>query len=147
LLHEILESYPAFQPPEAKIVVEQQPPPVLANEAALTQCISNLLGNAVKFVAPGVQPVIRIFFRQDDSHVHLYFQDNGIGIEPDAQERIFQLFQRQNRAIEGTGIGLAIVKKAVQHMGGSVTLTSQPGQGSTFCLHLRRADSAWRPQT
>ena len=141
LLREILESYPSFQPPQAVISLEEKLPPVLGNEAALTQCISNLLGNAVKFVSAGTQPTVRIFFRQDDSHVHLSFQDNGIGIEPDAQKRIFQLFQRQERKYEGTGLGLAIVKKGVERMGGSVTLTSEPGQGSTFCLHLRRADS------
>jgi PAS domain S-box-containing protein len=141
LLREILESYPNFQLPQAVIVVEEKLPPVLGNEAALTQCISNLLGNAVKFVPAGTQPRVRIFFSQDDSHVHLSFQDNGIGIEPDAQKRIFQLFQRHDRKYEGTGLGLAIVKKGVERMGGSVTLTSKSGQGSTFCLHLRRADS------
>ena len=141
LLREILESYPAFQPPQAVICSEEKLPPVLGNEAALTQCISNLLGNAIKFVPPGTQPRVRISFSQDDSHVHLSFQDNGIGIELDAQKRIFQLFQRQDRKYEGTGLGLAIVKKGVERMGGSVTLTSQSGQGSTFYLHLRRADS------
>ena len=141
LLREILESYPAFQPPQAVIFAEEKLPPVLGNEAALTQCISNLLGNAIKFVPPGTQPRVRISFSQDDSHVHLSFQDNGIGIELDAQKRIFQLFQRQDRKYEGTGLGLAIVKKGVERMGGSVTLTSQSGQGSTFYLHLRRADN------
>jgi PAS domain S-box-containing protein len=141
LLREILESYPTFQPPQAVISSEERLPPVLGNEAALTQCISNLLGNAVKFVPAGTQPRVRIFFSQDDSHVHLSFQDNGIGIDPDAQKRIFQLFQRHDRKYEGTGLGLAIVKKGVERMGGSVTLTSESGQGSTFCLHLRRADS------
>jgi PAS domain S-box-containing protein len=145
LLREILESYPAFQPPQAVISSEEKLPPVLGNEAALTQCISNLLGNAVKFVPAGTQPRVRIFFSQDDSHVHLSFQDNGIGIDPDAQKRIFQLFQRHDRKYEGTGLGLAIVKKGVERMGGSVTLTSESGQGSTFCLHLRRADSRSHP--
>ena len=141
LLREILESYPAFQPPLAVISSEEKLPPVLGNEAALTQCISNLLGNAVKFVPAGIVPRVRIFYSQDDSHVHVSFQDNGIGIDLDAQKRIFQLFQRHDRKYEGTGLGLAIVKKGVERMGGSVTLTSEPGQGSTFCLHLRRADS------
>ena len=141
LLREILESYPTFQPPQAIIVLEEKLPPVLGNEAALTQCISNLLGNAVKFVPAGTQPRVRIFFSQDDSHVHLSFQDNGIGIDPDAQKRIFQLFQRHDRKYEGTGLGLAIVKKGVERMGGRAGLWSEPTIGSTFWFEVPSAPS------
>lgn len=141
LLRDILASYAAFQAPDAHISIAEKLPPVLGNEAALTQCISNLLSNAVKFVRPGVQPQVRIFHSQDDSHVSIYFQDNGIGIDPDSHQRIFAIFQRESAKYDGTGIGLAIVKKAAERMGGAVSLISELGKGSTFCLHLQRADT------
>jgi signal transduction histidine kinase len=74
-----------------------------------------------------------------DHHVRLFVQDNGIGIVPDQREKIFGIFQQVNKSYEGTGIGLAIVKKAVERMGGTVGLNSAPGQGSTFWIELRRA--------
>jgi len=164
LLLGILESYPAFQRPGAEIQMEGEFPAVLANEAALTQCISNLLGNAVKFVAPGVTPRVRVWAElvktsnvqsQDPTSspvnpslhgsaprppvVRLFFQDNGIGIEPEMHERIFGIFQRLNKEFEGTGIGLAIAKKAAERMGGRLGLQSDPGRGSTFWLELQPA--------
>jgi len=146
LLTGILDSYLAFQKPQAEITVDGQLPDVLGNEAALTQCISNLLGNAVKFVAPGVIPKVRIWAEQRPStpsmavsSVRVFFQDNGIGIPETARELIFGIFQRVSRDYEGTGIGLSIVKKAVQRMGGDVGYTSELGKGSTFWLELGAA--------
>lgn len=136
LLRGILESYPAFQPPSAEIVVEGSLPEVLGNEAALTQCLSNLLGNAVKFVAPGVTPQVRVWAETDQERVRVFIQDNGIGIRPDLQEKIFGIFEQLSRHYEGTGIGLAIVRKAVTRMGGTVGLRSEPGKGSTFWFEL-----------
>jgi len=69
--------------------------------------------------------------------LRLYFQDNGVGIPREAHERICAIFQRLSRDHEGTGIGLAIVKKAVERMGGSVGVASEPGKGSTFWLELK----------
>jgi len=141
LLAGIVDSYPNLQSPSAEISLEGSFPPVLANEAALTQCISNLLGNAVKFVAPGVTPRVRVWAERRDDHIRLFFKDNGIGIEKDAHEKIFEIFQRLSRSYEGTGIGLAVVKKAVERMGGRVGLKSEPDKGSTFWLELRPADA------
>jgi PAS domain S-box-containing protein len=141
LLRDILTSYTAFQAPDAHISIDGKLPPVLGNEAALTQCISNLLSNAVKFVRPSLPPHVRIFHTQDDSRVSICFEDHGIGIDPESHQRIFGIFQRESAKYEGTGIGLAIVKKAVERMGGTVSLISELGKGSTFCLHLRRADT------
>jgi signal transduction histidine kinase len=111
----------------------------MGNEAALTQCISNLLSNAAKFVAPGVQPRIRVWSETETDRARLFFQDNGIGIEKEAHEKIFAIFQRVSRNYEGTGIGLAIVKKTIERMGGKVGLESQPGRGSTFWLEFTLA--------
>lgn len=146
LVRGILDSYPNLQAPHAHITVEGRLPPVLGNEAALTQCLSNLLGNAVKFVAPGTRPQVRIWAEPrvdaQTSWVRLAIQDNGIGIPKDAHEKIFEMFQRLSKNYEGTGIGLAIVKKSATRMGGRVGLDSSPGQGSTFWVELRHANSA-----
>jgi signal transduction histidine kinase len=136
LLRGMLETYPAFQRPNADIEVHDPFPLVQANEAGLTQCVSNFLDNAVKFVADGDTPRVRIWAETRGDKVRLVFKDNGIGIAKGAQDRIFHIFQRLNNAYEGTGIGLAIVKKAAERMGGTVGVESEPGQGSTFWLEL-----------
>jgi len=136
LLHGILESYPLMRPPDAEILIEGKLPRVLGNAAALTQCLANLLGNAVKFVAPGTLPRVRIFAETHGDRVRIFVQDNGIGIEPQWQEKIFDIFQQLTSSSEGTGIGLAIVRKAAHRMHGEVGVQSEPGKGSTFWLDL-----------
>jgi signal transduction histidine kinase len=158
LLRGIIQSYPAFNSPGVRIEVQEALPRVIANEAALTQCFSNLLDNAVKFVAPGVQPQVRISALQSAAQnqtpsasqeippcppgfVRLCIADNGIGIPSQARERIFQLFQRLDKSYEGTGVGLAVVRKAVEKMGGAIHLESETGQGSRFMIELKAAAS------
>ena len=143
LVLDIIHSYPQFERTHADISIEGRLPLVLANEAALTQVMSNLLGNAVKFVKPGLRPCVRVGAYPEGAHdgrVELWVQDNGIGIPPDLQKRLFNMFTRLHRPglYEGTGIGLAIVKKAVERMGGSVGVDSNPGEGSRFWVQLRR---------
>jgi signal transduction histidine kinase len=144
LVLDIIHSYPQLEHAHADISIEGRLPLVLANEAALTQVMSNLLGNAVKFVTPGLRPSVRVGASPEAAHdgqVELWVQDNGIGIPGDLQKRLFNMFTRLHRPglYEGTGIGLAIVKKAVERMGGSVGVDSNPGQGSRFRVQLRRA--------
>lgn len=141
LLRDILESYPIFHSSVADIELKGPFFALLANEAVLTQCFSNLLGNAVKFVTPGVRPRVEISSELSAAgrRVRLLFKDNGIGIEPAAQRKIFGIFERLSNSYEGTGIGLAIVKKGIERMGGAVGVDSQPGRGSTFWLELDRA--------
>jgi PAS domain S-box-containing protein len=137
LLRGMIETYPMFFPESADIQIQSPIPYVLGNEAALTQCLSNLLGNAVKFIAPGVKPIVRVFAETRDGHVRVFVQDNGIGISADQHEKIFEIFQQVAKSYQGTGIGLAIVKKAVERMNGCVGLESAPGQGSTFWIELQ----------
>lgn len=139
ILDSVLSSYPNLQAPKAEIVVENRLPLVLGNEAALTQCLSNLLTNAVKFVAPEKRPFIRIRSEEAGDRVRLLIQDNGIGIPKEAQSWIFEIFKRVSKSYEGTGIGLAIVRKAAERMGGRVEVSSEPGKGSTFSLILQTA--------
>jgi signal transduction histidine kinase len=138
LLKDILASYPAFPPPKAKIHIEEKMPPALGNEAAMTQCFSNLLNNAVKFVQPGKIPEVRIWAEVRQDFVRYWFADNGIGIPMEQQERIFEMFQRLSDRYEGTGIGLALVRKLVTRMKGRVGVESEPGTGSRFWIELKR---------
>jgi len=145
LLRGILESYPQFQPPHANVHIDNDLPTVLGNQAAMTQCFSNLLGNAVKFVHPGQIPEVRVWAEEQESDngsqtVRLWFEDKGIGIEEQYQDKIWQMFQQLNKSYEGTGIGLALVEKAVNQMHGTVGVESEPGHGSRFWIELKQAN-------
>ncbi len=138
LLSGILETYPNLSALGTHIRLQGNFPKVLGNAAALTQCLSNLLGNAVKFVTPGVTPEISVWAEPQEKMVTIYIRDNGIGIPQEVQKRIFDIFYHHGGVYEGTGIGLAIVKKAVERIGGSIAVHSEPEKGSTFMLKVRR---------
>jgi signal transduction histidine kinase len=142
LSHEVVEQYPGLQAPAVQIEIPHRLPQVLAHTAMLSQCVSNLLGNAIKFVAPGVQPRIVITAERQGHQTIVFFQDNGIGIAPRDLERIFGIFARvhSSASYAGTGIGLSIVRKAVEKMGGQVGVTSEVGKGSRFWLQLQTAN-------
>ncbi|MBI2512734.1 MAG: GAF domain-containing protein [Opitutae bacterium] len=139
LLRGIVDSYPNLQKPLASVTLEGAFPRVLGNEAALTQCFANLLGNAVKFVAPGRTPHVRVYAERHDEWVRVWFEDDGIGIPEAMLARVFGMFQRLSKNYEGTGIGLALVKKVAERLGGSVGVESQLGRGSRFWLELKAA--------
>lgn len=112
-------------------------PMVRAHEATLGQCLANLLSNGLKFVAAGVKPRIRFWAEDRGELVRLWLEDNGIGIPADQQERAFRVFERLHGArYVGTGIGLSIVRKGIERMGGLVGLESTPGKGSRFWIEL-----------
>jgi signal transduction histidine kinase len=138
LIDDIMATNPEFQPVQASIVIERPLHRVLGHEAYLTQCITNLLNNAIKFSRDGVAPVIQIRSERLDGKVRLWFEDNGIGIDPVHHQRIFQIFGQvyPEERYSGTGIGLAIVRKAVQRMNGEVGVESQLGKGSRFWVIL-----------
>lgn len=136
LVSEIALERPELQSAGTQIHIEHPLLPVQGHAPSLNQCLTNLLSNAVKFVAPGVGPRVRIFTQPIDGRVRLWVEDNGIGIEPEAQHRIYEIFQRLSAKYEGTGIGLAIVKKAAERMGGATGFESQPGKGSRFWIEL-----------
>ncbi|MBI2949499.1 MAG: PAS domain S-box protein [Verrucomicrobia bacterium] len=141
LIQDVLPNHPEFQPPQASLLVEKPLHAVLGHEAYLTQCVTNLLGNAVKFVPSGVIPQIRVRTERLQDRVRIWFEDNGIGIDPSHHDRIFEIFGQvhSEKKYGGTGIGLAIVRKAVQRMGGEVGIESEIGQGSRFWLILNEA--------
>jgi signal transduction histidine kinase len=126
----------------AQLIVEQPLPTVMGHYATLLQVVANLLTNAVKFVAPGVQPRVRMWSEERENKVCLWAGDNGIGIAPKDQQRIFRVFERLHgrETYPGTGIGLAIVHKGVRRMGGQVGVESEIGQGSRFWVELRKVE-------
>ncbi|TCO83789.1 PAS domain S-box-containing protein [Plasticicumulans lactativorans] len=113
-------------------------PAVHANASLLRQVFVNLLENACKFVAPGARAAVRVWAERRDGRLRVWVEDAGIGIAPEHHERIFRVFERLHgiEQYPGTGIGLAIVRKAVERMGGSVGLASAPGAGSRFWVEL-----------
>lgn len=139
LMRGLLDTYPNLHAENTDISIEGDLPVVLGNESLLTQCFSNLLGNAVKFVAPGVRPKVRVWSQSADGFARIWIEDNGIGIPRHAQSRLFAMFQKLDNQYEGTGIGLAIVRKVVERMGGKVGVESEPDQGSRFWVDLRLA--------
>jgi signal transduction histidine kinase len=144
LITGIIEQYPALHPDKADIVCETPFLKVLAHDASLTQCLSNLLANAVKFVEPGTRPNVVIRTEPRGNDVRICVCDNGIGIAAQDQQRIFGMFARihSDKLYEGTGIGLAIVRKAAERMGGSCGVESELGKGSTFWIQLKSTYAA-----
>ena len=124
---------------ESGALVTHDPlPTVLADEMQLIQLFQNLVGNAIKYQSPGVPKVHITAARNGGKQLLFSVQDNGLGIDPQYFEKIFGVFQRLHKREEfaGTGIGLAICKKIVERHGGSISVESQPGQGSTFRFAL-----------
>lgn len=122
----------------AKVEVQEQWPTVNGNEVLLEQCMCNLLTNALKFVAKGAVPEVKIWAESKGGKIRIFVQDNGIGISPEYHERIYGVFERlhANHAYPGTGIGLAIVRKAVERMNGRTGVESSLGGGSRFWIEL-----------
>ena len=127
---------------DAEAIVEVgELPRAMADAAQLEQVFANLISNALKYRREGVPPVVRISARREGPMVEFAVQDNGIGIEAEYFDRIFEMFQRLHThdQYEGTGIGLAVVKRIVERHGGRVRVTSVPGEGSTISFTLPAA--------
>lgn len=131
----------SYQIKQDNIIVEVQEdlPEVVGDATQLTQVFANLIGNAIKFMDPDkVEYRIEIGGRREDDAVILWVKDNGVGIAPEYRERIFNLFERvaQGRTIEGSGVGLTIVKRIVEQHKGQIWVESRPREGATFFIKL-----------
>jgi signal transduction histidine kinase len=125
---------------QAQIVVEPPLPAVVGERLILSQVLVNLLSNALKFVDKGVVPRVRVWAEGGDGKVRLWVEDNGVGIAPEHKERIFRVFERLHgrESYAGTGIGLAIVRRGLERLGGAAGVESEPGKGSRFWIELPR---------
>ena len=141
LLRTVLQDFsetPAGRAAEMQSVT--RPGRVMGHAATLQLVVANLLGNAAKFVRPGEQARIRLTVEETPETIRILVADRGIGIPPQALEKIFRPFERlQGGAYAGSGMGLAIVKKAVERMSGRVGVESVAGRGSRFWLELPKA--------
>lgn len=139
-VRELLEHYPMMHPPHAKIQIEPLAD-VLGHEPSLTQIMSNLLSNAIKFAIPGTVPQIHIWTEKRDKEVRIWVEDSGLGIDPKYQHRLFRMFEQihPDTKHQGTGAGLAIVRKAAERMNGTVGVESDGKNGSKFWVQLLKA--------
>jgi signal transduction histidine kinase len=127
---------------QALVVVDRELPIVQGNVVLLMLALTNLLSNALKFVPPGVRPTVTIRAATTQKVCRLEIEDNGIGIAPDDQLRLFRPFVRLHgvEVYDGVGLGLATVRKAVELMGGRIGIISGIGHGSVFWIELHAAE-------
>jgi len=131
---------PHLQERGALVLSEEPLPRVIGHSGALFPVIENLVVNAAKYVAPGVRPRIVVRAERRGDHVRLWVEDNGIGVPRADQARIFEPFERVGSpGTSGTGVGLAIVRRSIERMGGTVGVESEPGRGSRFWFELPAA--------
>jgi two-component system, sensor histidine kinase and response regulator len=152
LLELVISLTDAGQPRPAHITIDPELLDVMGHRFLLEQSLANLISNATKFVPAGVTPRVHIRTEPRGSLVRLWIEDNGIGIDPNYHRKIFNMFERVGdlHKHEGTGIGLAIVHRAVQRLGGDCGVESTLGQGSRFWVDLPAVPPlhpAARPQT
>ncbi|WP_051718928.1 PAS domain-containing protein [Hymenobacter sp. IS2118] len=128
---------PEFQAIGAALTVDVTGCPTLAfAEKNLRSVVFNLLSNALKYRHPDRVPQLRLRCHTAEAFTVLELQDNGLGLDPAQQKKLFGLFQRLHVHVEGSGIGLYMVKKMVENAGGRIEVDSQPGIGSTFRLYF-----------
>jgi signal transduction histidine kinase len=129
-----------------RVVIQAPLPEFVFDRIRLTQVFENLITNAAKFMGDQPSPEIEIGGSEGEGWVEFYVKDNGIGIDPAYHEKVFGIFQRLKEVeVEGTGVGLAIVKKIVDLAGGKIGLESEKGKGTTFRFRLPRSGDANPP--
>ena len=122
----------------ADIKVEGDLPEIVCDRIKITAVFFNLISNALKFAKANVPPVIKISWNETPKEYEFYVEDNGIGIDPKHHQEIFDIFKRLHPSdqYDGSGVGLAIVKAAVEDHGGRVRVESSPGQGTKFIFTI-----------
>lgn len=143
-----ITSYFSFQAEKAGAVINcGDLPPCTADKESLNQIFSNLLENALKYRHPGRPPAIEVSGRLEGGRAVYELRDNGLGIEASQKDKIWQLFYRIDPAAgqDGEGVGLSLVKTLAAKNGGSVSVTSEPGQWSAFRLEFPAAqEEKWK---
>jgi signal transduction histidine kinase len=140
LLRELISESTVFRGHASEIQVDANMPTVLANQPLLTQCFSALLDNAIRYARHGVIPKISVRAEKKPNRVRILVEDNGMGMPREFQHRVFGLFEKGTTQSEGAGIGLALVRVAVERMGGSVGVSSEEGVGSCFWIEVKPSE-------
>ena len=137
----LIEHRGVIEQKNADVLVDRPLPMVRGARDLLVQAIANLLTNALKYTPPGETPKVRIFAEASDSVAVIKVADQGIGIDAKYHERIFKVFERLHgySRYPGSGVGLAIAKRAVERMNEKIWCESEPGKGSCFSVELPRA--------
>lgn len=143
LVRDLVQHYASMQAPGAEIHIDSLLP-VTGHEPSLTQIMSNLLSNAIKFVPAGTIPKIHVWTEKRGDEVRIWVEDSGVGIDPRYQHRLFRMFERihPDSNYHGTGVGLAVVRKAAERMHGTVGVESDGKTGSRFWVQLGGVRSA-----
>ncbi|HEX4340497.1 MAG TPA: PAS domain S-box protein [Polyangiaceae bacterium] len=131
----------------ARIVVPDTLPVVMGSRVRLLQVVQNLLENGLKYMGEQPEPLVEIGRREDPKDEILFVRDNGMGIKPVHADRIFGLFEKLNPKSEGTGVGLALVRRILDYHGGSISVESDGVSGSTFVLRFPTAPAREREGT
>jgi signal transduction histidine kinase len=119
-----------------QLVVQDHLPVIHGDQVRLVEVMQNLIENAAKFSSDQPEPRIDIGMRQENNENVFFVKDNGIGIAPKFHQRIFGLFDKLDPMSEGTGVGLALVKRIIEVHGGRIWVESEKGKGATFCFTL-----------
>jgi signal transduction histidine kinase len=134
-----LDLEPLLQSAGAELEVNvQAAPTVLFSEKNLRSVVFNLLSNALKYRAPDRAPRVRLRARPEGEAVVLEVQDNGLGLDAASEQKLFGMFQRFHDHVEGSGIGLYMVKKMVENAGGRIVVRTVLGSGTTFSVYFNR---------
>jgi signal transduction histidine kinase len=111
-------------------------PPVRVDKMRIVEVLVNLIENSVKYMGVQPDPSIEIGYRSDEGQTIFFVRDNGIGIDPSQHDKVFELFYKVDNKTEGTGAGLAIVKRIIEVHGGKIWIESGLGKGCTVCFTL-----------
>ena len=135
-----LDLLPLLESTQAELVLDlAECPPVLFSTKSLRSVLFNLLSNAVKYRAPDRRPQVQVRTECTATHLVLAVQDNGLGLDATQQTQLFTMFRRLHTHIEGSGVGLYLIKRTLENAGGTIAVRSQPGVGSTFTVTIPRA--------
>ena len=119
-----------------QVKIQDDLPVVNGDRARLVEAMQNMIDNAAKFSSDQQESHVEIGMREENNEKVFFVKDNGIGIAPNFHQRIFGLFDKLDPKSEGTGVGLALVKRIIEVHGGRIWVELEKGQGATFCFTL-----------
>jgi chemotaxis family two-component system sensor kinase Cph1 len=138
VLHDVTQNLGRDLEQAGATVTYDELPTIRSNAMLVGQILQNLIANAIKFRGAD-QPVVNIAVLQRSDEWEFAVRDNGVGIQPEARERVFRLFERLGSDAPGTGVGLALCKRAVEKLGGRIWISPRSGPGTTFCFTIPHA--------